>query len=255
MANATLASIPIWYFANLVGQPLGGGFLAAYNAADPSVIQPIYQDSNSNFPFPLVNIPNTNLQGISIAENGNIFQALYFSNNITYFLQAYDFNGVLQWTVPFFSAPTGGGGGDTTEALNFNNLLVNPVFWRANVNSSVSGTVNTFLCPSAHSNFCQSTVSSTTTSDIRFIKSNTSATDTLTFIPFTAGSNVFPANVTPPTYLNYTCTNAGALGETYKYIRIPITTDIQSTSGQQLYKAGAGLWFSFLIRYFERSIS
>jgi len=226
-----LAGNPIWYFADTVGRPLGSGYFATYNAQNPSQLKPVFEDPAGLFSWPYVNIPNTNLQGILIDENGTS-GPFYFANDVPYLLMTFDENGIPQWTVDNFVPPVGSGGGDIVEAFDFTNLVVNNVFWRAEINAPVSGAANVFLCPGAHSNFCNSTVPNNQP-DIRFIKSNTAATDTLTFIPFTPGINALPGDITPPIYLRYSCTAIGGGGETFKYVQHPISTDLQSTSGKQ----------------------
>ena len=63
--------------------------------------------------------------------------------------------------------------------------------------------------------------------DISFIKSNTTAADTITFGTFPPGSKEFGVlDTTPVNYLHY-ASNA-ATGETYKYVQFPITSGAQN---------------------------
>jgi microcystin-dependent protein len=225
-----LGSNPIWYFVDLVGLPLGAGYFATYNAQNPSQLKPVFEDPDGLFPFPYVDIPNTDLQGILIDENGTL-GPIYFANDVPYLLTWFDSNGVQIDQVDNFT-PGGGGGGDITEGINLTNLIVNGVFWRSNINAPVSGAQDVFLAPSAHAGFCSSTVPGNQP-DIRFIKSNVLATDFLTFIPFTQGLSTLGQDVTPPVFLRYNCTSPGT-GETFKYVQFPLSVDIQSTSGQNI---------------------
>src|ERR1700689_3686680 len=227
---------PKWYFVAQNGLPLGGGYIAAFSTLNPTQQKFIFQDPQGDEPYPTVEIPNQEIDGIPIDANGTK-GPLYFAVNSSdptdlYNLEIFDSTGVPIWNIIGYSPTGGGGGGGTTEALNFTNLVVNNVFWRAQINSPVSGAANVLLAPGAHSNFASTTIPGSQP-DIRFLKSNNSATDTLTFIPFIQGGNVLLNDYTPPIYLNYTCSIAGA-GESFKYVQFPITTDLESTSNKIL---------------------
>lgn len=232
----SLGENPKWYFVGLDGLPLGAGYMATYNNLNPTVYMPIYEDPAGDFPFPASPIPNTSIQGVLIDENGTlgpIYWEQDSSNpNSMYDIEVYDANGNLVYQMNNYLPNNGGGGGNITEGLNFTNLIVNNVFWR-NIEATANpiASQNVLLAPGAHSNFASST-QPTNQGDIRFIKSNLASSDQISFLPFTFGANALAGDVTPPVYLNYSCTGIGGGGETYKYVSYPISTDLQSTSGQ-----------------------
>jgi hypothetical protein len=226
---------PKWYFVANNGQPLGDGYIVATSTLNPTQQMFIYQDPAGQEPYPTVAVPNTSLFGIQIDANGTK-GPLYFQINSsdltqTYDLEIYDSNGNLVWDIQGYLPSGSGGGGDVTEGVNFTNLIVNNTFWRAPINVPLVTATDLFLCPGAHSNFAASTIPGNQ-ADIRFLKSNTAATDTITFIPFTQGGNILTGDITPPLFMRYICSNAGAGGETFKYVQFPISTDLESTSNQ-----------------------
>jgi hypothetical protein len=222
-----LASNPKWYIADLVGRPLGGGYMYTYRSLDKTQLKFIFQDPGGNFPWP---------DPVLFDENGSqgpfYWQVDSANPNETYYVEVYDANGVLQWTIDGF-LPTGGGGSVVTTGLHLNNLVINNVFWR-NVGPIASPLATSqYLAPGAHAAITYSADITTNTCapDIQFFKNNTNATDSISFPLFTLGSNALTADVTPPAYMNYTCTNSPA-GETFKYVQFPITPDVQNLSNQ-----------------------
>src|SRR5689334_8989409 len=113
----SLAPNPKWYFVDLVGRPLAGGYLSTFSNLDHSILNPVFTDASGLFTWPYVTVPNVGILGILIDENGTQ-GPFYFQFNSAvpqqlYFLEVFDSGGVLQWTIDNF-IPTGGGGGGTT---------------------------------------------------------------------------------------------------------------------------------------------
>lgn len=228
----SLAPNPKWYFVNMVGKPLGAGYFSTYSSLNKTQLKLVYEDPAGNFPWPYVQIPNVGTFGILIDENGTqgpfYFEFDTANPSDTYYLEVYDFNGVLQWTIDDFSPPSGGGGSVITENINLENLVTNNVMID-NIGASANPVGLTFLtlAPSAHSKLTLTPAEYGP--DIVFIKNNTTAIDTLTFTPFTLGLTPFnPGDVTPTEYLNYT-SNA-TTGETFKYVQFPIVPKVQNLS-------------------------
>lgn len=230
------AADPIWYTANLAGAPNGGGSLDSFNSLDPTMRLPIYQNAMGTLAFP---------NPILLDMNGTISQPLYFLEDSAIPLQSYnlvmrDNQGNKVWQINDF-LPNGGGGGGTTIQTNLSgNLIVNNVFYRGNTgpNAIVSTSplpLLSIVAPGVHSGLANTFTSGGTSihtfgPDIQFIKDNTSATDTLTLVPFVPGANplsTIPNVITPYNYLNYTCTSPGT-GEVTKVLQIPITSKVQS---------------------------
>src|SRR5579863_1657437 len=228
----SLAPMPKWYIADLVGRPLGGGSMYTYSNLDKTTFKFIFQDPAGNFPW---------TDPVLFDENGS--QGPFYwevdsdDPTDTYYIEVYDSDGVLQWTISDFTPPGGGGGSIITTALDLENLIVNNVFWRGTVGTTpVSTTTQFHLAPGAHAAFSNNVTNSSGTytgPDIYFLKNNTNATDTLSLPTFTLGSTPLTGDVTPVNYLNYTCTNTPA-AETTKVVQFPITTQVQNLSNQNV---------------------
>src|ERR1700722_7859017 len=173
----SLAPNPKWYFADLTGKPLGGGYVAAFRTLNPTQMKLIYQDISGLFPWPTNIIPNRGTTlGIQIDENGTqgpfYFQFDSSNPTDTYFLEVYDSNGVLQWTIDNFFPGGSGGGAVVNTAINIDNILVNNVFWRHDLDTS--GVLFTRLAPGINTGLALTTTLSQKmyAPDINFIKNN-----------------------------------------------------------------------------------
>lgn len=232
--TVSLGFCPKWYMADFYGRPLAAGYLAFFSSLNPTVQKLVYQDSGALFPWPTNTVPNQTAQGVLIDANGTQ-GPFYFKfdsddpDNL-YFIIAYDLAGNVQWT--FVGNPTGGGsgGGGTTTVINIENLVANNVFYR-NSGSLTSTTTFQRLAPSNHSAFTDTPALAGP--DAVFYKNNTSATDTITFSQFSLGDPPLFPDVTPVYFITYACTGAGS-SETIKNFQFPLTSDVQSLSGQPI---------------------
>lgn len=231
----SLAPDPKWYIADLVGRPLGGGYLATFSSLDHTLLNPVFQDAGGLFPWPYVTIPNVGSLGILFDENGaqGPFYFKFDTANPSqlYYLEVYDSDGILQWTIDDFSPGSGGGGSIITTALDLENLVVNSVMWRNIGATPVSPTTSLLLAPGAHSALVAT--ASNAGPDIYFYKNNSSATDTISFPKFVLGDTPLTGDVTPVDYLHYSCTGAGT-AETTKLVQYPITQSVQNLSNQNM---------------------
>ena len=245
-ASYTLMPVPKWYIADLSGLPLGSGYLAAYSSLDETSEKKVWMDASgsSATTWARVPIPNTNLTGILFDENGSqgpfYFEFDTASPDDLYYLEVYDFDGVLQWTIDDFNPGAGSGGSIITTSQNIQNQVINNVMWRNSIGPNLTST-STFLtiAPGAHSGFSNNAVTTASTPDhytgpdIVFLKKNTSATDKLQFPLFTLGVNTLAGDTTPVDYCHYECTAAGS-SEGVKCIQFPIVTNIQNMSNQAM---------------------
>lgn len=251
MADPTFALgfDPQWYFVDVFGRPLGGGYLASYSSLNNNQIKPIFKDPAGNLPYELVTIPSgsgRNKEAILLAANGTLGPALYFSfdednPSDLYFLTAYDAQGNLQWTMNNYFPSGGSGGSVITNVFNLVNLITNSVMYR-NIGRGDMGvdlipaTTKMVLAPGANTGLANTP--SNFGPDIQFIKNNSSGTDSVSFPRFTLGDNTFGQDITPVDYLRYFCTAAGA-GETAKYVLFPLTSEAQNLTNQNVQ---VGIW-------------
>jgi hypothetical protein len=103
--------------------------------------------------------------------------------------------------------------------------------------ASPINSTNLVIAPSNHKGFTPALVNPIVGTngvvgpDIRFVKSNTNATDQITFVPFAQADNAFTGDVTPVDYLRYQCTVIGA-AETYKAFQFPICQKVKNLNNQ-----------------------
>lgn len=220
----SLAPIPKWYLVDMTGLPLASGSMFTYSSLNPTVQKFVYQDAGGATAWPDPILFDTN------GTQGPFYWKFdSASPTDLYFIEVYDANGVLQWTINNYPN-AGSGGGTVTTSVNINNIVTNPIFLD-NIGASANpvGTQFLVLAPGAHEGLTKT--SSNAGPDIVFVKDNTSATDQLQFLNFPGTALSLSPDTTPPQYLNYV-SNAG-IGETKKYVQFPITNNVwnlQNTS-------------------------
>jgi len=215
-----LLPIPKWYFADKAGRPLAGGFMFTYSSLtrQPKIV---YQD----------------LGGTLAWTNPVIFDAngtqgpFYWAFNSAaptdlYFIEIYDADLVLQWTIDNYGGPGSGGGSVVTTTTSIKNLVANNVFYRNLGTSALGLAKNVTLAPGAHSGLAGNAFP-----DINFIKDSTAASDQITFTAFPFGTNPVPTDITPPYYLSYVCNNIAG-DEGIKVVRYPITANVKNLENQ-----------------------
>lgn len=227
----SLAPNPKWYIADLLGRPLAGGYLATFSSLNHTLLNPVFQDPMGLFPWTYVTIPNVGILGILFDENGSQGPFYFEFNsalpNELYYLEVYDVNGILQWTIDNFPPGAGGGGSIITSAVDLKNLITNNVMWRNIGQTPIAPGTFMKIAPGAHAALAQT--SSNAGPDICFIKNNNTATDTIAFPRFPLGTTPFNGDVTPVDYFEYVCTGAGS-AETKKLVQFPITHGVQNLS-------------------------
>jgi hypothetical protein len=217
-----LAPIPKWYFADINGEPLSGGYMEVKSSLNPSLNKPVYQDASDSNPYPLP---------VSFALNGTA-GPFYWQIDSTqpddlYFLDVYDSDGNPVFNIQNYPiAGGGGGGGGGTTVFPIKNLVVNNSLIN-NIGATSTNPIAdaTFLCPSAHSNL--------EFPDMTFFHTGTlNAVDTITFNQFTPfGLNPFGSDYVPPYYVNYACSNNPS-AELSKGYRIPLCAFVTMMAGQ-----------------------
>lgn len=224
---------PMWYIADLSGQPNGGGTIDFFSSRNPTQRKPVYQDSGLTAPW-------TN--PILIPLNGQLNQPVYGTSDSSltadnYYIVVKDKNGNLVWTMDgYFPSGGGGGSGPTPVFQNFKNYIANNGFWHGESNAGPLPLTYT-IAPSNHAGFALSPTgyaAQNYQSDIYLSKDTTAATDSITIVPFTplgaVPFNSYP-DVTPTYYLNYTQTNS-PLGESVKDIIFPLSRSVKTFEQQ-----------------------
>lgn len=230
-----LAPIPKWVLINNEGTVAGGAKLYTYRSLNKTEQKLVYQDSGGTIPWtnPII----FDLNGVQ--------GPFYWSSNSadledTYYLEAYDSNDNLLWTLDdYFPVGSGGGGTVTTYVPISNYIANNQLIDHIDDTASPINSTNLVIAPSNHKGFTPALINPVVGTygvvgpDIRFIKNSTANTDQITFPLFALADAPLTGDVTPVDYLRYVCTTSLA-GETYKNIQFPITQKVKNLSNQTM---------------------
>ena len=227
-----IAPVPQWLFTDDDGNILAGGKMNAYRSEDHSTPKTVYAKPGGEDPYPE-----------DIIFNGSGMAGPFYweqdSDNPgeLYFLEVYDSNDNIVFTIDNYPTVNTGSGGSVTTALrDATNYLINNTFDHSVVEGAtaldVSNLTNVLIAPGAHQGF---TLPATTLlgGDIRFVKNKTGATDSVTFPEFGLGDNSLSTDLTPTNYFNLACTGV-TTGEVHKRLQIAINKDVQNFSNQEV---------------------
>jgi len=231
-----IVPIPLWYFADNEGRPLGGGYMTTWRSVDKVTPKPIYTDASGQFAWP---------NPVYFNANGEAPGMFFWADDEPYFVIVYASDGTQLFNVDNYGPGiAGGGGGGTVTTNNFlANYVINNLFLQQGGTSVVAG-INTFsniqsgtvIAPSCHEGFVKVSTGFSTIPyagpDIMFVRSNDSSTDNLKFAKadFDAGTNPLTGDITPEYYVQLTCTAAG--NETLKAIQWPIDLHVKNLEQQ-----------------------
>lgn len=230
----SLAPEPVWYIVNLDGTPSGGAQLFTKHSLNKDADYPTYTDGTGSEEWP---------NPIIFDLNGT-HKPIYFASDSadltdTYYLRVLDKNGNLIWDADnFFPGGSGGGGGDVTTFTSIKNYIANNQIINHIPDNAGPLPTNLVIAPSNHKGFTPSLINPVVGtygvlgSDIRFIKSNTSATDSISFPIFALASPSLTPDVTPSNYIRYV-SSAGS-SEAYKNFQFPITQKVKNLSQQAM---------------------
>jgi len=231
----SLAPIPKWVLINNEGTVAGGAKLYTYRSLNKIQQKIVYQDAGGHIPWtnPII----FDLNGVQ----GPFYWSVDSADlTDTYYLEAYDSEDNLLWTLDDYFPPGSGGGGNVTTYVPLTNYIANNQFIdHIDDTANPVGVTNLVVAPSNHKGFTPALINPVVSTygvvgpDIRFIKNNTAATDQITFPLFPLASAPLTGDVTPVDYVRYECTNS-PVGETYKAFQFPITQKIKNLSNQAM---------------------
>lgn len=240
-----LAPIPKWVLIDNNGGVAGGAKLYTYRSLNKTEKKTVYQDPGGTIPW-----SNPILFDLNGTQG-----PFYWASDSTdledvYYLEAYDSQNNLLWTVDNYYPSGAGGGGTITSYIPIVNYINNNQF--INHIDDIAGSIapnnslptDLVIAPSNHKGFTPALrnpivgTNGVLGPDIRFVKSNENASDNIFFPVFPLASYPLTGDVTPVDYVRYQCTNSPA-GETYKAFQFPITQKVKNLSNQSM---TFGLW-------------
>ena len=262
----SLAPMPRWVVINNEGTVAGGAYLYTYSSLNKVQKKSVWMDGAGHAAWTNPIIFDLNgVQGpfyweVDSADPEDIYYLELWTAN-----KDIPFSGAeLLWTQDDFApAGGGGGGGDFTiyiPILNYisNNQFIDHIADQANPLTST----NIVIAPSNHKGFTPAQANPIVGTygvlgpDIRFVKNNTAATDSISFVKFPLGTTPLTGDVTPVDYIRYQCTNS-PIGESYKCFQFPICQKVQNLSNQDMsfnlwakYGVAAGTINIYLRQYY-----
>jgi microcystin-dependent protein len=221
---------PLWYIVGKDGLAAGGAQMFTYDSITRQP-KPVYQDPSGNLAWRNPVIFDLN------GTNGPFYWKEDSVNPTDlYYVEVYDKEGTLLWQENNFPASGSGGGGNVTTILTLVNYITNNQFIN-NIGAQAGPLpTNLVVAPSNHKGFTPALTNPIVGTygvlgpDIRFVKNNTNAVDSLSFPEFPLSSSPLTNDVTPVNYVRYQSNSA--TGETYKSFQFPITQKVKNLSNQ-----------------------
>jgi hypothetical protein len=226
-------------FVDKNGLPMAGGTVTCYHDNSRTTLKNWYYQSGTPGNYTYITLPNpltlsaagtiTDINGVDTIPFFYPYSEIDDTVRDPYYITIVNFfntNQITRANFPFLG--TTGGNSLLTNSLN--NLITNGGFWR---NIQPNTLVNTpftsvnlktatslIVAPSQHDGF--------RFPDITFIKNNTSAEESVTFIPFPLGNMQPILNyIVPEYYASHVVSMAGT-GETQKCYQFPISLHVNT---------------------------
>lgn len=227
------------YLVDKDGTPMSGGTITCYHDNSRTTLKNWYFQSGTPGNYTYITLPNpltlsaagtiSTLDGIDTIPFFYPYSEVDESVVDPYYITIVNYaqtNQITRANFPFL----GTGGSNTGIVNTFNNLIANPGFWRniqpnslsvtPFVSYNLSALTQKVVAPSQHDSFQYK--------DIQFFKTNTSATDAVTFTPFPLTSAQPILNtVVPEFYLSHQCSASGS-AETQKCYQFPVSAHVNT---------------------------
>lgn len=201
---------PVWFFVDESGQIATGATMGTFESTNHATPKAVYQNPDGTGPYP--NPVPLNTKGAA---------PIYFSDSgdptDKYYLEVYDSDGNVLWTIDDYLPAEGGGGGGGTTINGYTNYLVNPQFrFNYGTQSGMDLGKDTPL-PVAQGGWS-------------IFKDGTGSNDTITFPLFSLSDNI--PEGTPIQYFNWLNTSVST-NESFKFFQFFIP-DVRSFSQNQV---------------------
>lgn len=224
---------PLWFIVGLDGLAAGGAQMFTYDSITRQPKQ-VFQDPGGTLAW-----PNPVIFDLNGTKGPFYWREDSADPDDLYYVEVYDKQGNLLWQADHFPATGSGGGGNVTTYITIVNYITNNQF--INHIGAQAGPLptNLVIAPSNHKGFTPALINPIVGTygvlgpDIRFVKNNTNAVDSVSFPAFALASAPLTGDVTPVEYVRYQCTNSPT-GETYKSFQFPITQKVKNLSNQSM---------------------
>lgn len=233
--EARAGAMPLWMIIDLAGKLAGGAKMYTKRSLNKTENKPVYYDASRTIAY---------INPILFGLNGTSPTQFFFEYDTdhpedTYYIEVYDADDNLLWTLDNYTPGEGGGGSGSTY-LPFRNLITNNIFlYHTHDRDNPLTEKDIFIAPSNHVGFTPNQLNPVITNngiigpDIWFTKNNLNALDDIKFGIFNAGDDPLTGDVTPLEYIRYQCGN-NPLGEEYKHFQFPINAKVNSLDNQKL---------------------
>lgn len=230
-----LAPIPKWVIINNEGTVAGGAKMYTYRSLNKVEKKSVYQDPGGKVPY-----TNPVIFGLNGTQGPFYWEVNSAFLTDTYWLEVYDADDNLLWTLDHYFPPGEGGGGDVTTNVSTLNYITNNQFIdHISDTASPVPSTNLLIAPSNHKGFTPAYVGPLVGTygvlgpDIRFVKSSLVNTDQITFPEFPLASAPLIGDVTPVNFVRYQCTTSNP-GEDYKAFQFPITQKVKNLANKTM---------------------
>ena len=227
------------YLVDKDGTPMSAGTITCYQDNSRTTLKNWYYQSGTPGNYTYIKLPNPltlsaagticDINGVDTIPFFYPYSELDETVSQPYYITIVNHamtNQITRANFPFVASNNN----NPFNVTSLNNLIINNGFWRNikpnNLNNTPYNSVNLssvtglVIAPSQHDGFRMP--------DALFQKNNTSATDSVTFIPFPlANSQPIKNSIVPEYYLNHQCTSPGT-GETQKYYQFPISLHVNT---------------------------
>jgi hypothetical protein len=225
-----------YFVDNLNGTAMSAGVITCYRDNSRTTLKNWFYMTGTagNYTFlPLANPLTLSAVGTITDPAGNDCIPFYYpydendaSVQQPYYITGVDSIGQAQWSRQNFPFLTQEDIPDAT-VTTLRNYIVNNTYWRNVGTLTATGTAdvpfNALIAPSQHDGFANN-------HDIRFLKDQGGAVDTISFTPMTA---ILPGTATTPeTQLTWTC-STGLTGQAQKCVQYPLSLHVNTLANVQ----------------------
>jgi hypothetical protein len=197
---------PVWAFLDQAALPAAGGFIYTYESSDHQTPKATYQNNDLNALVPWSNPITLDATGKQADEATDICYPIFWADDAPYYIEITDSDNNIIFQGDGF--PWNGSNEPVISEIDIENYFINAQLYFDNAEVIDTDGDRGF-------NDLPASELSIAPDNWFFIKNNTSATDTITIVDFSAGQTEVLNN--PKAYFIYNCTVPGTSETQKKY--------------------------------------